>query len=225
MNNKIVVCSFLALLVLLEPAYGQPMEALADVSLRGKHQLSLNIGMLNWRKVKADLSSASIQTDTRIGGFLGSVNYAYWLADHLTLTLSAGGTGVGVSADIAVGDVRSETDAVGFVLVGVAYYPEALAFSPRVRGFVAGAVGTYIGEATNTSVVPGVVAIENVRETAMGGRLAVGVSWFATGRLVLGGNLGYHLVTDFERSIGGAENYSGPEVSASIGVLIGRGRK
>jgi hypothetical protein len=224
MNIRCTICGLLMLLVTAVPALGQVAGRVAGPGLQGKHQLSLHIGMLNWSSVEADVSPASIETDTRISGFLGSLNYAYWLGEDLTLTLSAGGTGVGVSADIAAGEVRSETDAVGFILVGVAYYPAAVAFSDNVHGFVAGSLGSYVGEATNTNVVPGVVRVEDVRETAFGGRLAVGVSWFATGRLVLGGNLGYHVMTDFERSIGGAENYSGPEVSASIGVLLGRGK-
>ncbi len=193
--------------------------------LKGRHELSLHVGALNWSSVEAEVSPGSIETDTRVNGFLGSVNYAYWLENDVAITLSGGGTGLGVSADISAGSVRSETDAVGFILVGASYYPAAVAFRPNVLGFVAAAVGSYVGEATNTRVEPGSVRAENIRETAFGVRLAAGVDWFITRRLVTGFNLGYHVMSDFDQSVGGSENYSGPEMSVSLGVIIGRGRR
>lgn len=193
--------------------------------LKGRHELSLHLGTLNWSSVEADVSPGSIEADTRVNGFLGSVNYAYWLEEDVAITFAVGGTGVGLSANISAGSVRSETDAVGFVLVGASYYPPAVTFRPNVLGFVSGAAGTYIGEATNTSTAPGSVVVENVSERAFGARFAVGVDWFAANRLVVGGNLGYHVMADFDRAIGGAENYSGPELSVSVGVIIGRAQR
>ena len=66
---------------------------------------------------------------------------------------------------------------------------------------------------------------ENIRETAFGSRLAVGVDWFITHRFVSGISLGYHVMSDFDRFVGGSDDYSGPEVSVSVGVVLGRGAR
>ncbi len=212
-------------LLLPGPLAAQGVSSDRAYRLQGRHGLSLNVGMLNWASVEAGVSPGSVEADTRLNGFLGSIRYDYFLQEDLSLNVSAGGTAVGVSADVSAGTVRSESDAVGFVLVGATLYPTAVAFKPNVRGFMAAAVGPYVGSATNTIVEIGSVSAESFSESVLGARFAVGVDWIAARWLRIGGNLGYHLVADFDRSIGGSDNYSGPELSASIGLLIGRGTR
>ncbi len=218
------VLAHILAMVVATPLLAQHSASPEARSLKGRHGLSLNVGFLNWSAVEAGVSAGSVEADVRLNGFLGSVAYDFWIEDYLSLTVSAGGTGVGVSADVSPGSVRSETDAVGFVLIGVTYYPTAVVFRRNVLGFVSGAVGPYRGVATNTRVAPGSVSAESIAETAAGARVTLGIDWIAKRWLMAGVNLGYHMMADFDRSIGGSDNYSGPEMSVSLGVLLGRSR-
>jgi len=221
---KARIQSLIPALLIVSPLVAQPSSSDNSYSLKGRHGLSVNVGLLNWSAVEAGVGVGSVETNVRLNGFLGSVAYDFWIEDYLSLTVSAGGTGVGVSADVSAGTVRSETDAVGFVLVGLTYYPAAVVFRPNVLGFVSAAVGPYRESATNTSVGPLSVSAGSINETAIGARVAMGVDWIAKRWLMAGVSLGYHVMADFDRSIGGSDNYSGPEMSVSLGVLLGRSR-
>ena len=64
---------------------------------------------------------------------------------------------------------------------------------------------------------------ESVTEVALGLRVAAGVDWFASRSTVLGIELGYHFVSDFDERIGSSDDYSGLEVSVGLGFLFGKG--
>jgi len=42
-------------------------------------------------------------------------------------------------------------------------------------------------------------------------------------KIFLGANLGYNLMSDFDRTIGGSDNYSGPEFSVGLSFLFDHG--
>jgi hypothetical protein len=101
---------------------------------------------------------------------------------------------------------------------------EAFAIGDALRPYVYASLGPYFGFASD--VRTGVTAgTESYSGTALGSRVAAGMELSLSRRFTLGLAVGYRLVSDFERRIGAEENYSSPEFSLSLGVVIGRGQE
>jgi len=82
------------------------------------------------------------------------------------------------------------------------------------------AVGPYIGSAARTAAGLGTVGSETISEIAFGGRLSAGVEWFASDRFRLSIDAGYQVMTDFDQQIGSDDNFSGPQFSVGLGVML-----
>jgi hypothetical protein len=128
----------------------------------------------------------------------------------------------GVSADVTVSGsgVQVESGVVAAVLVGARYQVARLTASNAFRPYLTVAAGPLIGSADH--VVAGIpTSVGTVRETAIGGLVAVGADLSLGRRLTLGADAGYLLATDFAQRIGARTNYGGPVFTMSLGVLLG----
>lgn len=188
-------------------------------SLTGRHIIAVNAGLLGGT-VAANVAPGDVSAETSTSGAVGFVGYEYGVRADLTLGVTVGVLDSGVSASVERGEVESESSVVAPILFGVTYYPAALAISRKVCPFVSLAAGPYVGSATNT-IVGSTVASRTVSDTAVGSRLVGGIDWFISQRFKLGAEAGYHFVGDFDERIGRHDNYSGPEFSLGLGVMLG----
>lgn len=195
----------------------------SPLRLHGRHAISIQAGVLSRTVVETGAGAGDVTTEVRANGAIGTLSYAYWVAPEWTIGISLGLLDAKVGTAVSPGEVSSEAAAVTAVLVGAAYHPAGLAPAPTLRPYVSAAVGPYVGSATN-SLVGASVTTESVSEAAAGLRVLAGAELFLGRRFEAGIALGYHLVGDFERPIGDDTNYSGPEFSAGVGVLLGAGR-
>ena len=201
----------------------QNMDVLS-FSRTGKHNIQLNAGLLSEMRAENEVYFGSVKVDNQASGFLGSIAYFYWLEDNLAFTVSAGAIGADVSTSVDIGEVTTESAIVIPLLFGIKYQPFRFTDSQVMRPFIAASVGPYMGFASN--VRTGLtIGTETVKETVLGGHLACGLELFPWRFLNTGFSIGYHLVGDFNRRIGADTNYSGPEFSLFIGVLLGRGKQ
>ncbi len=105
------------------------------------------------------------------------------------------------------------------MLFGVKYYLPKSTYGTSVRPFLKAAVGPFMGRQSKTLVFLFVTA-DSRSETAFGGQLGGGVDFVLSRRFLLGVNLGYNLMSDFDQPIGGSDNYSGPEFSFGLSFLF-----
>lgn len=184
-----------------QPAPAPPPRDTAPVELRGRHSVTMGVGLLP----DAQVSPGTVQST----GFLASVAYAYWPHDEWGLEASASW----LDAKVAGGSAASITA----LLMGVSYHPSALAIGSVVRPYLSGAIGPYIGSETG-----GTVRTVGVRTTAVvGARLGLGVDAFAWRWLRLGVRAAYHATPKFGDDLGRLQDGSGGQLSLEIGVALG----
>lgn len=196
----------------------------SSYSLKGRHSLDLSLGLLSSMSSSAEVTFGGVNTSSSGNGFLGSVNYAYWLEDEVALSIHVGVQNADAKTSVSGLNVSTESVVVIPLLFGVKYQVFRLTDSNSLRPYLSVSVGPYIGTASNVHTGMNVAA-ENITETAVGSRLALDNDWLLSKRFKLGMGIGYRLVSDFSRRIGSKKNYSSPEFSLCVGIIIGKGKQ
>jgi len=190
-------------------------------SLLGRHGVSVNLGLLIQANSTHAASGRGFSTDSRAEGAAGGLAYTYWFKQDWATGFSVGVLAAEAKAIADGSGSSSETGSVIPILFGLRWQPSAMALSPTVRPYVSAAVGPYVGVATKSRAGL-VTGNESFTDTAVGAYVAVGVDWIFR-RLTFGLNAGYHFVSDFDQPIASDNNYSGPQLALSFGLLFGRG--
>jgi hypothetical protein len=127
-----------------------------------------------------------------------------------------------VSTETAVVGVSTNSSVVTVVRLGLKQYFPSSSYGGSVRPFVKGGIGVFAGTQSGTVVRTfATVTVEERSESAFGGMLGGGVDFFLGDHILGEVLLGYDLMSDFKKPIGGSENYSGPELSFGISYLFG----
>ncbi len=193
-------------------------------SQRGKHSIQISIGLLSKVGDGTQISPSGVTTSVDGNGFIGSLAYGYWFDHDLAINVSVGVLGSDVSTSVSGSEISTDVDWVVPVLFGLKYQPMGFVASDVLKPYVAASVGPLFGSAVETRT--GVnVRTETFTETALASRLGVGVDTLLSKSFTLGLRAGYYLVTDFDRPVGGEKNYSSPELSLSLGIVFGGGKK
>jgi outer membrane protein W len=211
--------SLLALSVLIVAAVG---SAVAQ-SLEKRHQIELRIGV--WNQVtndRTEIGGGTVATTVSSSGFLGGLAYGHWVQEYLALRISVGAMAASVETEIGGPGVSTRTAVVSPMLFGMKYYFPRSTYGSSTRPFVGAGIGAFIGSQTATEI-SATVSVESRNETAMGGELNLGLD-FILGRLVMASvAVGYDVMTDFNEPIGGSDNYSGPQLTLGLSLLLGGG--
>ena len=199
-------------------------ESQAIYSLKGRHSVDLSMGLLSNFTSGTVVAGDEVDVRSSGNGFLGSVNYAYWLEDELAVNIHVGVQNTDARTSVSGFNVTTESVVVIPLLFGIKYQAFRITDSNVLRPYLSVAVGPYFGTASNVRSGTG-VATETIFETAIGSRLALDIDWLLSKRFKLGIGMGYRLVSDFNRRIGSEKNYSSPEFSFCFGFIIGKGKK
>jgi hypothetical protein len=202
-----------------EESRGQPVSN----SWHGKHNIQLNIGLLSDFGVENETSADGMVNMVGGDGFLGSIAYSYWTQDDLAFGVSVGVIGSEVSTSVSGSRVSLETSSVISVLFGIKYQPLKI-ISEGVGPYIFLSVGPSVGSATQSFTGSG-LKNETYSETAIASHFGLGTDFVLSRLFVTGLSVGYYLTTDFDRPIGPQKNYSSPEFTLSIGILLGGGKK
>jgi outer membrane protein W len=187
-----------------------------DLSLKGRSAIELSLGLWGGTKASNTAAATGIQSEAKTSGFAGGLGYSYWLREHLSLTVTVGLLSAQASSTISAFNVTQQASAVIPLLFGIRYYVPDPEPGDNVRPFLSAAVGTYFGsEAKNT-----LISQQAHTETTFGGRLGVGIDFFLSNHFKLGANVGYHLMADFETTIGARKNYNGADFSLGAGYIF-----
>jgi outer membrane protein W len=187
-----------------------------DVFLKGRSAIELNLGFWGGAKASNTIGPTGIQSEAGTNGFVGGLGYSYWLRENLSLTVTASLLSAQANTTFSTFNVTQQASTVVPLLLGLRFYIPEPESGENIRPFLSAAVGTYFGsEATSALLFQ-----QAHTETAVGGRLGVGADFFLGNHFNLGANVGYHLMTDFENTIGARKNYSGAEFSLEIGYIF-----
>jgi hypothetical protein len=197
---------------------------IANYSLKGRHSLDLSFGLLSDLNSSADVTIGGVHTRSSGNGFLGSVIYSYWLEDELAVSIHMGVQNADARTSVSGLNVVTESAVIIPVLIGVKYQVFRFTGHNNFRPYASVSIGPYFGFASNVRTGVGVTT-ESVSEAVLGSRLAVDFDLLVSRRFKLGIGVGYRFVSDFSRRIGTERNYSSPEFSICLGLILGHGKK
>jgi len=198
-----------------------PSAGTEPVRFAGSHAIELSVGLLHSGSSSVTISAGTVSSGVSERGVLGSLRYAYWVEDDLALQVSAGVLNADATTTVSGGAVSAESASVIPVLFGLKFQPFAFREGSGLRPYLYGSLGPCIGY--SSGVQAGATTASTVRwEMAMGARLAAGLDFLLRRLLTIGLQMGYLGMIDFENAIGGRRNYSGPELSLSIALTLGR---
>ncbi len=192
--------------------------------LEKRHGLGLRLGM--WNQVtsnRTEVGIGRVTTSTEASGFFGGLFYDHWLQENLALNITIGGILADFETKTGIAGVSTQTAFVAPILLGVKYYFPGSTLNSSVRPMVKVAVGPFIGQQERTEEGIYGVIVESRSLTVFGGQVGAGVDFILGRYFMLGVGLGYNLMSDFDEPIGGSRNYSGPEFSVGLSLLLGKG--
>jgi hypothetical protein len=230
--KAIKMLSVMAILLIAETSFGHLPMAEGEGSTnqfvsnlwQGNHNIQLSIGLLSDYGVENKVSAGGVVNIVSGDGFLGSIAYSYWAKDDLAFGLNVDVIGSEVSNSVSGSRVSSETSSVVSVLFGIKYQPSILVISKGVRPYLFASIGPCVGSATRSFTGMG-LKTETYSETAVASHFGLGSNFVLSRLFVAGLSVGYYLATDFDRPIGPQKNYSSPEFTLSIGILLGGGKE
>jgi len=220
-NRLTLVFLIICFIPLSIPAMN-PIENPNSYSLKGKHNIQIGIGFLSDIGVRNKVSSSGVINTVGAEGFLGSFTYNYWIRQNLAVGISSGSLSSKVSNSVIISGVLNEVSSVVPILFGFKYQPFKLTDDEVLRPYILASFGPFIGSSVKSQSG---LKVENgvFSEMAPGAHLGVAIDWSISRLFVVGVGAGHYIVSDFDNSIGGETNYSSPEFSFSIGILLGKG--
>ncbi len=187
-----------------------------DITLKGRSAIELTIGLWGGAGVSNDIFNTGVKSEAKTSGFTGGLGYSYWLRENFSLTVRVDLLSAQASSTVNISNVTQQSSAVIPLLLGIRFYIPYPESDANVRPFLSAAVGTYFGsEAKNTTL-----SQEARTEATFGGRLGVGIDFLLGDHFKLDANVGYHLMADFETTIGARKNYNGADFSLGAGYIF-----
>jgi len=230
--KAIKILFVMAILLFAETSFGHlPMaegkgaaKQFASNSWQGKHNIQLGIGLLSNHSVENEISTGSVLNSAGGSGFMVSIAYNYWAQDNLAFGVNVAVIGSEVSNSVSGSQVSSEASSVVPVLFGIKYQPSMMAVSKGVRPYIFASAGPCIGSATRSFTAAG-LSNETYTKTVLASHFGLATDFVLSRLFVAGLSAGYYLATNFNRPIGGKKNYSSPEFTLSMEILLGGGKK
>ena len=193
--------------------------------LEKRSRIELRIGL--WSQVgetqeTTQVGLYGVETTAKSGGTLGALTYAYWVQENLAVNFTLALLAVEASSRVGPLGVSQHAVSVFPVLLGVRYYLPKSTFKTSFRPYLAAGIGPYIGFEAKNEV--GLQVVQDSRTmTSFGGYLGGGLDIQLGRYLMVGANVGYNLMMDFSESLGGRDNYNGPEFGVGVSLLFGKG--
>lgn len=189
-------------------------------TLRGKHRIEIGLGLLTELSTTAEVFASDVTTSSDSDGLVGSLSYTHYAYDDVALGVCVGVLDAQATTTVQGGRSHVVSAAVVPVLFGVKVQPSSLALGTVVRPYASVALGPYVGSVSDVRSGPDTL-VEAFTETALGARFGLGVDFFVGRYFTWGVGGGYHVVSEFDRPIGSTMDYSGPELSLTVGIALG----
>ena len=118
-----------------------------DLSLQGRSAIGLNLGLWGGAKASNTIAVTGIRAEASAdqSAFTGGLFYAYWFEERLSLTLDVSLLAAEANSTVGTAGINQQTSSVVPLLLGIRFYVPDPVPGAKVRPFLAGAVGGYIG--------------------------------------------------------------------------------
>ena len=207
--------------VATEPTRPRGTADLGKFDVAGRNRLELRFGM--WH-VSDTAPSVSAGSDT-LNAFAG-LQYTHYVAEDLAMTFAIQGLGAESGASVSSEGVFAGNAGVLAVPIGVRWNPfRSSGHVQPVKPFVAASIGPVFGSSQGSFTGSAGVFAGNRTEATVGGHVGAGVDFHVARSFSIGVNGGYNWMADFSHPVGVRDNYSGPELGFTLGVLFGKGRQ
>jgi hypothetical protein len=189
-------------------------------AVTGRNRLDLRLGMWN---VSGPLASG-ITTGSEVLDLVTGLRYTRYLREDLAVAVDIKSFAVSTGESVGAAGIFSGSQAIVAIPLEVRFNPLSGVLHTRsVKPYLAAGVGPVIGASEGSSIGAGGIHTGSRTEATVGGPVGVGVDFHLSRHFTLGVNGGYIWMADFSAPIGGRDNYSGFELSLSIGWLFGKG--
>lgn len=190
-------------------------------SLAARHRLELRMGFWDSGTPRS-LPAGTFATEvTRVEDLVGAFSYAYWVHDQLATDVTIRGLVADATSIERTSGKTENVIVIASAMFGVRCYP-FLASTTPLRPHISAGVGPYVGVESHKRTYDDVVE-ETKTLSSFGGYVGTGFDIQMGRHLMAAVNVGYNAMVDFPEPLGLKKNYSGVELSAGIGVLLGKG--
>jgi len=208
------------------PTKPEPTRRRGDEALRfalsGRNRLELRLGMSTAGGFRPSGGSAWVGSD--VGNVTAGFQYTRFLSETLALTLALHAQSVMAGTGVDATGAHVGSQQVIRIPLGLRWNPSRKDFRRKtVKPYLAAGLGPVIGTAAGISSGPSGAVVGTRMLGALGGILGGGVDVMLGRSCSVGLSAGYDWMADFAEPLGGRRNYSGAEVTLSVGWLFGKG--
>jgi uncharacterized caspase-like protein len=199
-------------------ARGTPDVGKFDVV--GRNRIALRVGMWHvpgaTETITAGIGAMSVS---------GGLQYTRYLRERLAMTFGVQGLEAGAGAAAGSQGAFTGVATVASIPIGVRWNPfKSIPHDDPVKPFVTASIGPVIGESLGSFAGRSGAFSGVLTQGTVGGNLGAGVDFHVARSFSIGVGGGYNWMADFPQPVGVRDNYSGPELGFSLGVLFGKGR-
>lgn len=188
--------------------------------LDGRHQIELRFGVWNqFNDTRTEIGNG-VSTTVGSSGALGGLAWGHWLTESVALRVSTTALAASVDTDLSGAGVETDVATVSQVTFGIKYYFPASTYGGKARPYVGVGVGPVIGSQSEVRV-GSTIRVSERSEAAVGAEVSGGVDLLVSRRIMLSTGLALSLMTDFDRPVGGSDNYTGVQLLLGVSYLLG----
>jgi hypothetical protein len=216
--NKVFFLLLFAILTIPGLIFSQSYNQVNNgkINLKGRHSINLNIGIINnTSEVTVDINDVS--TDMN---FQTSMSYNYWFTDELAAEANFGYMSSSVNSNVSFSGVEQKTAIITPYYFGGKYSPCLMSIAGNIRPFVFLLLGGVSGSGTEEIVNYTNVSTSSFTYTVFSFRSGMGADAIINRHIKLGLFFDYLFMPDFEKPVETRNNYSGINLSFSIGVML-----
>jgi hypothetical protein len=162
----------------------------------------------------SEVNAGSVKTES--GSIAGKIVFNYNFDKNWAITSSAGVLVAKTATLVSLSNVYTESISVIPVLIGVKFFPMEFSSSAKLSPYLLVTPGIYLGASTRTELIN----VENSTQSAVGLLAGAGIDLKISTLVKFNIEAGYNLVSDFDKKVGGEDNYSGGEFSIGIGFMF-----
>jgi hypothetical protein len=161
-----------------------------------------------------------------VADVFGGLQYTRYLRENVAMTFAVQGLDAGVGEAVGPQGVFEGVATVVAAPIGARWNPfRSIRHDQPIKPFVAASIGPVFGSSVGSFAGFSGVFSGSRTQATTGGHLGAGVDFHVARSCSIGVNGGYNWMVDFSQPVGLRDNYSGPELGFSLGLLFGRGRQ
>ncbi len=189
-------------------------------AVSGRNRLGLRFGTWRVSERAPDEAFAGV----RLTNLCAGIQYCRFLSERTAVSLGSSNLSGDVGATVSVHGVSAGSRNVTALFLGLQWNPMRRDVAAQsVRPYLTLGMGPVIGSASGAFLDGGVVRAGDDAQVTVGAQAGAGVDVLLGRRWSMGFGTGYNWVDEFARPVGERRDFSGIEMTLSLGWLFGSG--